>query len=314
MFTNLKLNILSACSIIGIWPRFIEPKLLTTTKLDIILPNVQKSLNGLKILQISDLHFHRHFSRAFANRIIKKSGELAPDIIVFTGDFICHGIVEDRNRLKNFLQQFYAPYGCYAVLGNHDYHGYVSVNQHGDYDVIQSQNKSSLLRAFGRLFCSLTLTGHTTAQAKMLPLNQELIDLLTETSITVLHNQTTTIPIKDGYLNLTGLGEYSLGRCDPNKAFEGRSMDPGIILMHNPDGTPLLKNFPGDIILCGHTHGGQINLPLIWKKLTLLENPQFKKGLLKVDQKWMYINRGLGGVLPFRLFSPPELLLLTLKI
>jgi len=120
--------------------------------------------------------------------------------------------------------------------------------------------------------------------------------------------------IKDACLNVCGLGEYSLNKCCPEIAFKTYDVNsPGIVLAHNPDSMPMLMDFPGDIILCGHTHGGQINLPWFWKKFTLLENMQFKKGLFQIHNKWLYVNRGVGSVMPFRWFALPEIALITLE-
>ena len=74
----------------------------------------------------------------------------------------------------------------------------------------------------------------------------------------------------------------------------------------------MLTNYPGEIILCGHTHGGQVNLPWIVDKLTLMENPRFKRGLFKEKNKWMHVTTGLGGILPFRWFAMPEIVSITI--
>src|ERR1700722_3315000 len=102
------------------------------------------------------------------------------------------------------------------------------------------------------------------------------------------------------------------GRFKPDLAF--KDYNPaytGIVLAHNPDCGPELKNYPGDVILSGHTHGGQINLPWLWKRFTLMKNMQYKRGLWKIGNKFMYVNRGIGSVMKFRWFAIPEILLLT---
>lgn len=301
-------------SIIGIWPRFIEPHLIFNTRLKISIPKLPKDLQGFKILQISDLHLNQHSSDSFHDKLIAKCTALKPDLIVFTGDFICYSNLEDRERLKYLLQRFKAPYGCYAILGNHDYASFVSINHKGEYDVIAPPSSSSLSRAFSRLAESTTLTKTTTDQAKAISFHSDLMRTIQESPFVLLHNETKTITVKATKLNITGLGEHCLAKTDAAKAFKNYDKDyPGIILLHNPDGAPHLQDCPGDIILSGHTHGGQVNLPWMWKKFTLLENMKFKKGLIKLFDKWLYINRGLGSVLPFRWFSPPEILLLTLE-
>lgn len=306
-------------SIVGIWPRFIEPKLIGTTSLNLPIHNLPSALNGFKILQFSDLHLNPEMSDHFLEKLIKKIDFLQPDLIVFTGDFLCYSRMIDPARLGALLKRFHAPYGCFAVLGNHDYDECVSINAKGEYDIIQPVS-SSLGRAFSRLNETVHLTKTITERAKHVPMNKELLDLLEKTPFKLLHNASVTIhvnletAVQDAKLNLTGLGEFMLGKFDAEAAFKNFDKNyPGIVLLHNPDGMPHLKNYPGDVVLCGHTHGGQVNLPWMWKKFTLLENMQFKKGLKKINGKWMYINRGIGSVLPFRWFSRPEILLLTLE-
>lgn len=307
-------DLFCTASLIGIWPRFIEPNLIFTTRLSLPIPNLPKDLENFKILQISDIHLNENTSTLFLAKLVKKCRALKPDLIVLTGDFICYGALREPERLKSLLQQFQAPYGCYAVLGNHDYASFVSINAKGDYDVITPPASSSLSRAFQRLVESKSLTKITTAQAKNTPLHSTLVPLIQETPFKLLHNATETISVKGTKLNICGLGEYCLKKNDAAQAFQKYDQSyPGIILLHNPDGAPTLKDYPGDVILSGHTHGGQVNLPWMWKKFTLLENMKFKKGLKQTDGKWLYINRGLGSVLPFRWFSPPEILLLTLE-
>src|ERR1700722_3581136 len=77
-------------SVIGIWPRFIEPNLIATTKLNIKIENLPKSLEGFKILQFSDIHLHPGMADCFLKKLKDKIQGLAPDIIVFTGDFLCY--------------------------------------------------------------------------------------------------------------------------------------------------------------------------------------------------------------------------------
>lgn len=304
---------LACClSIIGIWPRFIEPNMLNVSKLRIKIPNLPPQLERFTLLQFSDLHLHA--ASRFTDKITRKIQELRPDAILFTGDFLCFGELADQQGLQRFLNSLSAPFGCYAILGNHDYAQAVSFNEEGDYDTL-SQKPSALLKGLKRLFTTLTPTGRITRRARAVGLNQELIALLKSTPFELLHNESKTIPVKGSALNICGLGEYMLGRCDPAKAFQGYNPAyPGVILAHNPDSIPLLSDYPGDLILSGHTHGGQINLPGIWKKYTVMENLAYARaGLYPLHEKWLYVSRGVGGVLPFRWRSIPEIVHITLE-
>ena len=306
-------NVGCLVSIVGIWPRFIEPNLLTNTKLSLPIRDLPESLKGFKILQFSDLHINRETTDLFIRKLLKKIKQMKPDLIAFTGDFLCYSKFGHREKLKRFLNELSAPYGCYAILGNHDYEKTVSINSEGEYDL--QENSSSLLgKAFERLTSTTQLKKITTERARAVGVKNELIDVIRETPFLLLNNETHILPVKDTFLNICGLGEYTLGRCLPDLAYKNyNSKYPGLILLHNPDGFPLLQSYPGDIVLCGHTHGGQVNLPWIWKKFTLLENMQFKNGLFYLNDKWLYVSRGIGSVMPFRLFAMPEIVTITLE-
>lgn len=301
-------------SIVGIWPRFIEPKLLITTKLKLPVKDLPSDLEGLKIVQFSDLHMNPNVTDNFLNRLSKKINRLKPDVIVFCGDLINHGKVRQPDRIKKFLNTLHASYGCFAVYGNHDYAGCITINNQGDYDLWQGSN-SQISEGFKRVFGpKIVLSKKVTDAAKAIPEHLELRQLWSESPFTLLHNETRLIPIKGSHLNVTGLGEYILGKCQPEKAFaDYDSRYPTLVLAHNPDSISILKDYPGDVILSGHTHGGQINLPWIWRKLTLMENPDLKKGLFNIKNHWLYVNRGIGESMPFRWFAYPEILSLTLE-
>ncbi len=300
-------------SVVGIWPRFIEPTLLNTTRIKIGIPHLPKDLNGLKIVQFSDLHLHPKVSNNFLKKIKSKIDTCQPDLIFFTGDFLCFSLSRDLERLETFFNSLHATYGCYAILGNHDYAEFISINNKGEYDVL-NQEVGSFSRIFQRLWTKTILAHKVTKKAKAVKHNEILEQILQKTPFKLLKNESVLIPIKKTFLNVTGLEEYITGRCNPKQAFLNYNKNfPGIVLAHNPDCIPSLLTFPGEIILCGHTHGGQVNLPWLWKKFTLMENPYLKKGCFQIGDKWAYVNRGVGSAMQFRWFAAPEIFLLTIE-
>jgi uncharacterized protein len=312
-FADICWNGWCCLSLIGIWPRFIEHRLVSTTRLRLKIKNLPPGLQGLKIVQFSDLHLHAGVSDAFLEKIQKKIKACHPDIILFTGDFLCFSVFTEVDRLKKFFDTLSAPAGCYAILGNHDYDKFISINEAGEYDILD-KSVGSLGSIFKRLWTETKLAFRTTDRARAVKPNAPLEELIKTTPVKLLKNETIQVPIKGSFLNLTGLEEYITGRCNPEEAFKNYDPAfPGVVMLHNPDGVPLLLSSPGEVILCGHTHGGQVNLPWLWKKFTLMENPQFKRGLFRLEDKWMYVNRGLGSVIPFRWFAMPEILELTLE-
>lgn len=300
-------------SIVGIWPRFIEPRLLETNRLTLSISQLPQALQGLKIVQFSDIHLHAGMPDKFLDKLIARINGLKPDIIVSTGDFLCYGKSDSFERLENFLNSLQAPYGCYTILGNHDYEENVSINSNGEYDIL-TDSGSMIKKGFSRLLKTPILAKRTTSKALKTPPNERLVASLKKTPFKLLHNESTLVPIQNAFLNICGLGEYMLGRTKPLEAFcKYDQRHPGIILLHNPDGIPSIENYPGNLVLCGHTHGGQVYLPGMWRRFTLLENMDFVRGFKQHKNKTIYINRGVGGVMTFRWRARPEILLVTLE-
>ncbi len=299
-------------SIIGIWPRFIEPRLLITSHREIPIGHLPRELEGLKITQISDLHFSKDTPQSFLDRISKKVQNLRSDLIVFTGDLLTYSVLEEPERLVAFLKTLQAPLGSYAIFGNHDYSEYVSLGKDGRFRRVES-HIPVIMRGFSRLFSLDDKESEGAIVRSPVPELDGLKELLKNGGIELLHNETVQLGKKKAQINVTGLGDYMTGQCQPQEAFKNYDYTlPGIVLSHNPDSYDMLEHYPGDLLLFGHTHGGQVNLPYIWKKVTPLKNKTFKSGLFHIDNRHLYVNRGLGSTFPFRWFAPPEIAQLTL--
>lgn len=298
-----KFSLFCFFSVFGIWPRFIEPHLLKTTRFDWALVKEK-----FKIVQLSDLHFHQGMGKNFLSKIILRVNAEKPDLIAITGDFLCNGHLWAPEQLENFLKALKSRLGVFAVLGNHDFNMPLSINKEGDYDTI-SKISSPFLSGMTRLFKKPELSGKVTDRAKTLFPHPELLQILKKSVVTLLNNETVQV----GPINLTGLGEWMAASTRSEKAFEAYDKKrPGVILVHNPDAVKQLKDYPGQIILSGHTHGGQVNLPWFWKRFTAMENPLFKKGKYFLKEKLLYISSGVGGVTAFRFNSFPEIVSINL--
>lgn len=300
-------------SVAGVWPRFIEPRLIFTSHLTLPIPNLPKALEGVKIAQVSDLHWSDSFSDRFLKKVIRKINAAKADLVLFTGDFLCYAELQGGERLQEALASIKANAGCYFCLGNHDYDKFVTINEAGDYDVAIPFAASNVAKGWKRLFSKVTVTRKVSERARGVRPHAGLVALLQDTPFRLLHNETAQVVCRGIPLNITGLGEHSCGQCLPEIAFHHYDKSRfGIVLSHNPDSLPTLDAYPGDLILCGHTHGGQINLPLLMERFTRMEQMEYIRGLKQRRNRWVYINRGLGGAMPFRWFASPEITLLTL--
>jgi predicted MPP superfamily phosphohydrolase len=83
IYLDLFWDIWCIASVVGIWPRFIEPNLLDTARLALPIHNLPVELKGFKIVHLSDLHYHIGISPSFLNRLQNKIKALQPDLIFF---------------------------------------------------------------------------------------------------------------------------------------------------------------------------------------------------------------------------------------
>lgn len=305
-------DVACALSIVGIWPRFIEPNLLGVTRLTLPIRNLPPALLGLRIVHFSDLHFGPDVSDRYLAHLAETILRLRGDLLMFTGDFINYANLIQPQRLQAFLRRLSAPLGCYAILGNHDYEAYVGINPAGEYDTIENVPMEAV-KALKRLWRKHPLAKrHASTLGRLRP-HEQLMALLEESPFKLLHNETHQIAVEGAGLNICGLGEYMAKDLDLEKAFKTYDTTlPGIILAHNPDAVSRLKNYPGELILAGHIHGGQVNLPWVRDRFVISESPQYIQGSFLVDDRWLYVSRGVGSPVRFRWRTVPEVTTITL--
>ncbi len=245
-----------------------EPSWVKVQKIKLAYPDLPPGLDGLTLLQLSDIHLSRVVSRSYLRQCIQMANQLKPDIILLTGDYITRQkkyiplMAEELSHLKS-------PLGSYAVLGNHDYW------THGP------MVKTALRKA----------------------------------GIHVLTNQHAQIQVKDTELWILGVDDLWAGIFDLEKTFHGTPENRfRILLMHNPDEFEKASGYNPNLILSGHTHGGQVSLPYYGPILTPSRHGNlYASGLFKKEETLMYVNRGLGLISPpVRMGVRPEISLFTL--
>lgn len=242
----------------------------TSPTYDTVNIAVKNLSTPLKIVQLSDIHISTLMTEEKVEKIVNKVNAQTPDIIVLTGD-----IVDTKTKFANkaieALKNLKAKYGIYYVLGNHEYY-------------------------------------HDT---------QNIIQKLKDIGFDVLINQNSVVEIdKKPILNIAGVADLmgnKMGFLKPDieKTLEGINTNiPTILLSHQPKIINQTQDKPIDIILSGHTHGGQI---FPFSLAVLLDQP-FIKGLHKINHdQIVYINQGtnLWGP-PMRIGTHYEITLINL--
>lgn len=150
-------------------------------------------------------------------------------------------------------------------------------------------------------------------------LNSELV----KNGVNVMTNKTEKITKGDSKIWITGIGDLMAKKNNEDKAFENVPIDDfDITLVHEPNGFKNLVGYGGDLILCGHTHGGQIRLPLLPVFFAPGQGmfPKYSEGFyeeqrLDLGQAFMYVNKGTGhsNELNFRFFNRPEIAVFILE-
>jgi predicted MPP superfamily phosphohydrolase len=138
---------------------------------------------------------------------------------------------------------------------------------------------------------------------------------LTRARINVLNNANTVIRRGPDTLQLAGIDDWGWGQTDWPRALNGLDLArPSILLSHEPEvlDAPAARGL--SLILSGHTHGGQICLPVVGAPIRFVWNLPYLRGLYEREGTKLYVSRGTGTIgLPIRLGARPEIAILKLK-
>ena len=241
------------------------------------LPRLADVFHGMRIVQISDIHF-QEFSEAFyVKDVVAQVNALRPDMVVLTGDYITIGPLPRHFAARwsyecaALLQAIQCPLR-YAVLGNHD----AVVNMAVVTDALSTHN------------------------------------------IPVLANRYLPIERDGRRFWLGGVSDASVGLARIEEAVPPsaiRNGEPVILLAHEPDYVDTVVQHGGvDLMLSGHTHGGQIRIPFMKPHFLPHLGKKYVEGHFQIGPTQLYVNRGIGTVmLPMRIRCRPEITVHTLS-
>ncbi|OCT12920.1 phosphoesterase [Paenibacillus pectinilyticus] len=104
----------------AIW---VEPRWLQVERISLAFPTLPEAFKGLRVVQFSDLHFGFHLDVNQLTRVVEVIQAEQPDIVCFTGDLVDYAVGQHGKEMRDVLKRIQPTYGCFAVLGNHDYYG-----------------------------------------------------------------------------------------------------------------------------------------------------------------------------------------------
>lgn len=263
-----------------IYGSFIEPRLIRLNKKIIHISALPK----IRIAVVADIHVGPYKRTGYVQRIVKKVMSLHADIIVLPGDFIFDHH-SDVSYLKP-LKELNAPLGVYAILGNHD--------------------------------AGLHLTGGLLKEGtpyRTQDRTDDVVEILKSAGITMLRNTSVTHEIDGVRFSLAGVDDIWMESSDARSTLEAiHGKTPVILLAHNPDIILQEEHALADLIISGHTHGGQVRMPFVGPVFGLPDKigKAFDQGIFTLKNGTVLaITHGIGETMGrMRLFCPPEILML----
>lgn len=259
---------------LGLWAFWLEPASLRVVEEDLFPRAWPARLVGTRVALIADLHVGSPFNGlGKLERVVARTNEAAPDIVLLAGDFVIRGVLGGRfvapETTAEMLARLDAPLGTWAVLGNHDWW----------YDAPRVRRA------------------------------------LEGVGIPVLEDSAARVDTGAGSLWIVGVGDHWEGAHDSQAALapvpEG---EPVILFTHNPDVFPELAR-PVNVALAGHTHGGQVYIPLVGRPIVpSLYGERYARGRVVEEDNELFVTSGVGtSILPVRFLVPPEIAVVTLR-
>jgi len=259
----------------------IERHWIEVTRRDIFVPGLPEAFDGFRVAHLSDIHMDEYTEPFLVRDAVDHINRLHPDAVFLTGDFVTRELLPKRLSIgpawqcASILDKLECP-RRYAVLGNHD-----------------------------------VMVGAP-----------EVTQALTDNHISVLRNASLPIERPGGRFWVAGVDDPVKGKPDPDTAIppsiRNVSGEPIVLLCHAPDYADKLLTFSAGpsvaFMLSGHTHGGQVRLPLMMPLFLPPLGRKYVEGWYRIGATQLYVNRGLGTVgFPVRFACPPEITLHTLR-
>jgi uncharacterized protein len=259
----------------------VTPGTLRRTSIDVPIVGLAPELEGYIIAALADLHYGGTIKPArLIDRAVHLANEVSPDLVVLLGDYaLSHSMLPAPSR---WLYRWALPRMTGPLRALRAPDGVLAILGNHDYDY-DAEKVAAWLRSTGAR---------------------------------VLVNECVVIERGDARLGIGGVDDWTHGEIDPLGGCASLASGiPRVVLSHNPDGALELESSARvDLVLAGHTHGGQIVLPWIGapaRHCTVCD-ARAASGWIPRAPVPLYVTTGVGVLLPLRISCPAEVLIVRL--
>ena len=257
-----------------LYSRFIGTSGIVVKEYKVVNQKIANNFHGLKVVHITDIHYGRIIDDSRLLSLVDKINALKPDVVVLTGDLIDrHTILtsESQQALSDGLAKIKVTMGKYAINGNHDvkFPEWDNIIQKGQF-INLNDNYELLYKENNNPLLIAGFSSNIESPLKAEVKMQKVTDFLKDKET-----------VKPKYR---------------------------ILLMHEPDFIDQIKKSDFDLVLAGHSHNGQVRLPIIGPLMLPPKAKLYYSPYYKLDNTELFISSGVGtSVLNFRLFNRPSI-------
>lgn len=251
-----------------LWARYVSTRGLVVKEYAIKETTLNEDWDGLKIVHFTDLHYGSTIFLEELKNIVKEINKQNPDLIVFTGDLIEQGVDLSDKEIDSLIKELNKLSPKVETLAVLGNHDY-------DHDY------------WNRIVPNIDW------------------HVLDNTYEYVYYKSKTPIVF-------VGLDDLTVGNPDYTNAFsflnEHEEELYTIVLAHEPDQIEEFQNYHFDLVLSGHSHLGQVRLPIIGALYTPIGSKKYYEEHYKVADAHLYISGGIGtSGIKFRFFNKPSI-------
>lgn len=260
------------------YSHFIEPRWIRVRHTPVMLPGVPQTSHIWRIVHLTDMHLSPPVTLAYLEGVFRQAAAQHPDLICITGDFFTDH-PQSTTAFAAALRILSEAAPTFACPGNHD-GGLWARSRGGPADL------------------------------------SDLEGLLRNAGIRLLENRAESVNLAAGRVLIGGLGDIWAARCDPESIradFDSSTALLKILLTHNPDSKTQAAAVRWDLLLAGHTHGGQLALPFVGTPFAPVKDMRFVNGLYPYEGRFLHVSPGVGNLHGIRFNCRPEISVLDVS-